>query len=434
MNNANNRRQSPYDYSPPQRKPPGGRRPRKRKPSFAKYGFRILLFLIFFALISAFAGCIFFFSLTSLKEPGDIRYEIKILETKDKPVELALPYETGFRGEQFYFPINGIMEKMGFVLIGDKSEFTFLRAQSDESVKFLNNSASAYINGEKIMLPGPVFADGEDTVYAPVEFLKARFANLHIFPDEKNKNKLIIEIGKISGDFCFTARKAEMLPPVEELPGVGKVPVEFKSDVSAYEKYFDLPAGQADEYLVLINQNSPLEPQDYAPPDLLDLVDTRKDGRAMQQMRLWPAKALEAFLAEARANGFTNVTVTSAYRDYAYQSQLFREETARCGGDEDLAATAVARPGRSEHQSGLCADMHSLGSAAQNFGNEPDGKWLAENARYFGFIVRYPADKTDITGIQYEPWHFRYVGRRAAMKIYAEGLCLEQYHEKYLGR
>jgi len=100
-------------------------------------------------------------------------------------------------------------------------------------------------------------------------------------------------------------------------------------------------------------------------------------------------------------------------------------------GSEEAAAVSVARPGQSEHQSGLGVDMHNAAAANQNFGETPDGIWLAENAHHFGFILRYPADKTDITGIKYEPWHFRYVGRRVAAIIYAGGLCLEEYWEKY---
>ncbi|MFR5864844.1 MAG: D-alanyl-D-alanine carboxypeptidase family protein [Acutalibacteraceae bacterium] len=81
----------------------------------------------------------------------------------------------------------------------------------------------------------------------------------------------------------------------------------------------------------------------------------------------------------------------------------------------------------SEHQSGLCVDMHNLPSANISFGETAQAKWLAENAHRFGFILRFPADKTDITGVQYEPWHFRFVGREAATEIYEQGLCLEEY-------
>ena len=91
--------------------------------------------------------------------------------------------------------------------------------------------------------------------------------------------------------------------------------------------------------------------------------------------------------------------------------------------------TGTMPPGASEHQSGLCCDMHNLGAADQAFAKEKVAVWLAENAHKFGFILRYEADKQDITGIHYEPWHFRYVGRYHATKMYEADLCLEEYME-----
>ena len=73
--------------------------------------------------------------------------------------------------------------------------------------------------------------------------------------------------------------------------------------------------------------------------------------------------------------------------------------------------------------------MHNIGSAEVSFAKKPEAKWLAENCYRFGFILRYPEDKTDITSITYEPWHFRFVGREAATKMHENGMCLEEYIE-----
>lgn len=202
----------------------------------------------------------------------------------------------------------------------------------------------------------------------------------------------------------------------------------FKADISMYEEYMN-PKG--DEYLTLINSTHKLEP-DYVPDDLVDIIDTRQDGRAVQQIRLYAAKSLEAFLIEARAQGYNDVTVTSGFRNYNYQSQLFNARLLQYSylGDEKAYAAAskiVAVPGTSEHQSGLCCDMHNLPAADVSFGDTPAGKWMAANCHKFGFIIRYPEGKTDITGITYEPWHFRYIGRYHACKIYERGICLEEY-------
>ncbi|MBQ2766381.1 MAG: M15 family metallopeptidase, partial [Clostridia bacterium] len=83
--------------------------------------------------------------------------------------------------------------------------------------------------------------------------------------------------------------------------------------------------------------------------------------------------------------------------------------------------------GSSEHQTGLCVDMHNLPAASKDFANEDAYKWLKENCWKFGFILRYPEDKTEITGISFEPWHYRYVGRYHAQRIYQMNMCLEEY-------
>ncbi|MBO5273874.1 MAG: M15 family metallopeptidase [Clostridia bacterium] len=210
---------------------------------------------------------------------------------------------------------------------------------------------------------------------------------------------------------------------------------EFKADLSAYEQYME-PENQ-DEYLTLINTKHPLD-ETYKPTDLIDVIDTRDDGRAMQQLRENASKSLEAMLIEARANGVTDVTATSAYRSYDYQVSLFNQRVAMYSNLPDdqayaKAATIVAIPGTSEHQSGLCVDIHNNPYGADvSFENTGSGAWLAANSYKFGFILRFPKDKTEITGISFEPWHFRYVGRYHASKMYELGYCLEEYFD-YLG-
>lgn len=212
--------------------------------------------------------------------------------------------------------------------------------------------------------------------------------------------------------------------------------LDFKADLKDYEIYMN-PEG--DEYLTLINRDNMLS-EDYVPDDMVDVKATRKDGRNTQKMRLYAEMSLEAMLLEAEANGMNYVneatgqslSVTSAYRSYEYQAQRLREETANYGSEE-LALQIVQYPGASEHQSGLCCDMHNMSSAVTAFEEEEAAKWLAENCHKFGFILRYPKDKTGITGINFEPWHFRYVGRYHATKMYELGMCLEEYWA-YLGK
>ena len=220
---------------------------------------------------------------------------------------------------------------------------------------------------------------------------------------------------------------------------------EFKADLSAYEMYMNPQGDQRDAYLIVVNSNNPLS-ADYVPPDLVAVASTRKDGRATQKLREYAAKALEALMLEADACGMIRkntpsgfpLSVMSAYRDYAYQKYLFYDvylvqEMNKGLSREDAekkVATYSNRPGTSEHQAGLCVDMHTLPSANQSFKNQPEAEWLAENCYKFGFILRYPEDKMEETGgIMYEPWHFRYVGRYHATRMYELDMCLEEYME-----
>ena len=215
---------------------------------------------------------------------------------------------------------------------------------------------------------------------------------------------------------------------------------DFLSDLSEYEEYMN-PEG--DEYLTLINADNRLA-SDYVPDDLVPVINTRND-RADREMREYAAKALEALFIEAEANGMLYLnessgqvlSVMSAYRSYNEQNYLYEQKKAEYAsyGDKagEMAATVVQYPGASEHQSGLCCDMHNIPSADVSFKNQEAAVWLAENCYKFGFILRYPEDKTDVTGVSYEPWHFRYVGRYHASRMYELDMCLEEYWE-YLGK
>lgn len=210
----------------------------------------------------------------------------------------------------------------------------------------------------------------------------------------------------------------------------------FLTDLSSYEEYMN--PQERDAYLLLVNPTHLLTKDDI-PDDLIEVIDTRKD-RSPEKMRLYPAKALEAMFIELRANGYTDVSVTSAYRSYNTQNYLYNLYTENEMNEnpsltredaEKIVSTYSARPGTSEHQSGLCADLHNLPYADVAFAEEEAAQWLAENCWKFGFIVRFPLGKEEITTYNYEPWHFRYVGRYHAYQIDQSNLCLEEYLEIY---
>lgn len=206
----------------------------------------------------------------------------------------------------------------------------------------------------------------------------------------------------------------------------------FSTDLSAYEPYMDAPAGS---HLLLVNKKTLLE-SDFVPNDLVAVEDTWKDIQLVKTAE----KALEAMFIEMRAAGYANVFVTSAYRSYAYQSSLFNtyinnEMAADPSLSEAEAREKVlrysAQPGTSEHQTGLCVDLmvNGMTDLDESFADYPVYEWLQENAWKFGFILRFPEDKVDITGYDFEPWHYRFVGRYDAYMIHTAGLCLEEYVE-----
>lgn len=142
--------------------------------------------------------------------------------------------------------------------------------------------------------------------------------------------------------------------------------------------------------------------------------------------------SLEDFIAAARNEGLS-VFLSSSYRSYSEQSYLYTRKVAQYGGNEAVAATIVAPPGTSEHQTGLCCDITDKYYPVKDSSLENTElyKWMYANCAQYGFILRYPKDKEDVTGIIYEPWHFRYVGVEAAEYIMENGLCLEEFIELY---
>ena len=160
---------------------------------------------------------------------------------------------------------------------------------------------------------------------------------------------------------------------------------------------------------------------DYT-PELSTLEGQKFDERIIE--------ALTEFVEAARAEGLS-VYLSSGYRGYDEQSYLYNRKVSQYG--EEQAKKIVAPPGTSEHQTGLACDITDkyYEFKDSSLENTELYKWMSKNCQDYGFIVRYPADKGEETGIIYEPWHFRYVGVEAAEYIMENGLCLEEFIELY---
>lgn len=162
--------------------------------------------------------------------------------------------------------------------------------------------------------------------------------------------------------------------------------------------------------IVLANKRYPM-PSDYAPGESAEA-----------------RSAFEKLNAEAKQAGYT-FNAFSTYRSYERQNELYNNYVAKDG--QEAADRYSARPGFSEHQTGLAFDIGDVNNpgdyASNRFGETEAGKWLADNAHKYGFIMRYPDGKEDITGYMYESWHFRYVGVDIATEIYNNDSTLEEY-------
>jgi len=177
---------------------------------------------------------------------------------------------------------------------------------------------------------------------------------------------------------------------------------------------------------VVVNKLRPLSPKSYAPPDLVT-VPVAHDNPAV--MRKAAADALVTMFAAGKAAGAGEMQVQSSYRSYPVQIRVYNGWVSSLGKTQ--ADRQSARPGFSEHQTGLAVDISPVPlkcALAACFGTTPQGQWLAKNAWRYGFLLRYPADKVKVTGYEYEPWHFRYIGTTLSTELHNENVeTLEEF-------
>ncbi|MDW0110148.1 M15 family metallopeptidase [Sporosarcina aquimarina] len=202
--------------------------------------------------------------------------------------------------------------------------------------------------------------------------------------------------------------------PSEETPDSSELPSEETSEGvfdGGYVEGQKLPKEPTYVNNILVaNKKHPL-PESFAPGE-------SKEARA----------AFDEMAAEAALSGF-NLTAFSTYRSYDYQVTLYNRYADRDG--KEAADRYSARPGYSEHQTGLAFDIgeqnHEKHWASSSFGETEAGKWLLANAHRYGFILRYPENKEEITGYMHEAWHFRFVGKSISDEIFKKNITLEEY-------
>lgn len=216
--------------------------------------------------------------------------------------------------------------------------------------------------------------------------------------------------------------------PAPPVPSPTQRPTPTPTPEPVPEPVFDRAARSIDDpnsIWVVSNKLRALQPADFAPSDLS--MPEGVGNQFAQPLREPAARAAEALIGAAASAGH-DVWIISAYRDYATQIALYDGYVARDG--QAAADTYSARPGHSEHQTGLVIDLDDHGACYLEacFGQTPAGVWLAEHAAEYGFVIRYPEGKQEVTGFIPEPWHFRYVGPELASEMRATGTAtLEEF-------
>lgn len=212
----------------------------------------------------------------------------------------------------------------------------------------------------------------------------------------------------------------------------GQTPTSSKSTISGaehlYEDTYIITNGN--DYTCLVNKTYNL-PEGYEPYDLVPVTAEFAQGRSdeVKYLRTDANDAVTEMVNAAAASGH-KIYPASGYRSYSVQKYLFQGRIAQNGG-VDGANVYTALPGQSEHQLGLAMDFALARdgySLSFDFGKTDEGVWMEENCWKYGFILRYPQNKEDITGYGYEPWHFRYVGVELAKYLYDNDLALEEYY------
>ena len=244
----------------------------------------------------------------------------------------------------------------------------------------------------------------------------------------------------VAGGTAYACTRKAAVPQLPELPAesiaqaastLPDTPVQQPAENGAQQSVLTAAQAQAlldDPRMILVNRAHPIT-EDYP-------VETKECGSATAINKTLQTEAANAFLSmqAAAAKDGVDVRMQSGYRSVSYQKKLYNDKTQYYrnkglseAAAREKAAVIVNPPGCSEHNCGLAADLNSPEHTTLDtgFADTTAFRWLCENAEQYGFILRYPKEAESVTGITYEPWHWRYVGPENAALLNRSGLCLE---------
>lgn len=342
------------------------------------------------------------------------------------------------RNGKIYIPLDGVSKFLYGSFTDYSVDIKKIIAVNRYGSVFTNQIDTDIIsvNGGKIKIAYSSFRESGDS-YVTVEFLSTVFGITSKFDDKTNTviiwqtketdvKKLPRELQDLSGAMMLSHYQPEYLeryikykklnPDLKYYDVVTRVNIGL--DFPFYSSIVGQQVKNPESNLVLCNKYNYL-PGDYVPEGY-----KKTDGRILS-LRGEAQEQFARMRRDASKSGL-NIYIVSAYRSYAVQNQIFNNYKRR---DPNGAETYSARPGYSEHQTGLAADLNLVSA---NFENTKEYAWLTENAHIYGFILRYPKGMEWMTGYVFEPWHWRYVGVKTAESIKELGITYDEYHAIYL--
>ena len=327
-----------------------------------------------------------------------------------------------------YLDMNALADYCGLAKQAFFSSMTF--SSNSTSITLSHDSNIATVNGIEVQMPATAsIKDGYCLIPIPTIELVMSGIEISCENDQttvKKNGKAIYMIAK------------------------DNLNIEYETDVSEFLEYIN----SKDAYIqTLVNKQNPVG--ESFPEDKDSLLEIPAKYRKPDTIYLYRTAlyALQAMMNDMFTLGIDDVFVTSAYRRYAAQEQLFnnyidkemsKNSSLTYEEAKELVLTYSSEPGKSEHQTGLCVDfMTPAMKELENYGYEGSYTddigfaetdayiWLIENSWKYGFVLRYPEDKVAITGYSYESWHYRFVGLEVAAVMHQTGLCYEEYLETF---
>lgn len=350
-------------------------------------------------------------------------------------------YTSCIRSDTHYLPMRQVFEKVGaYVFYRNRDHRVLVLTRDGDMIEHISGTNAITVNGEVKSFDKSSFSENNVT-YLSTEMMQAAFrTNAISFSGEQinihkpsNSNT---DYGKAVNDALYARTYGNFYPEKFKKyinyhikkPELSMQNVVFMVNLGLDVPFYENVKVIANPYdrMVLVNKHNQL-PYDFKQTNLvkMDRKYTVNDGKQY----LLEGKAYESFarMADAARSEGVTIRAISAYRTESYQRMLYNKKTRTTG--QSNADNYSAKPGFSEHQTGLAVDINSTNTSFEKTGTF---KWMQSHAHEYGYILRYPKDKKWITGYEYEPWHYRYVGVDAAKIIHDENITYEQYYAKYI--